>query len=184
MELDLWQTLKSSTCPWKSRLDCSHTNLSSKVKLTSNQHLQPFPLLYVQVWLQRLYTHTDAEGERGERDQDRESQREKRDFSSPIVMFFHPCVFQSSASILLKSCFCVNLEETPLKTKCSAVIAAQAGRLKRFNSEEWKKKKIRLNRAWGKLFDSRGTIVLKMNIRAGSGADRCSGRVNWNKRHV
>lgn len=142
MELDLWQTLKSSTCPWKSRLDCSHTNLSSKVKLTSNQHLQPFPLLYVQVWLQRLYTHTQTQRERGGRETKTERAWEKNEtFLLLLLYFFHPCVFQSSASILLKSCVCVNLEETPLKTKCSAVIAAQAGRLKRFNSEEWKKKK-------------------------------------------
>lgn len=54
MNVDLWQPLKCILCPWKSRMACSHSNLSPKVKLTSNQHLQPFPLPCVQVRLQKL----------------------------------------------------------------------------------------------------------------------------------
>lgn len=41
MQADLWQSLKCILCPWKSRMARSHSNLSPKVKLTSNQHLQP-----------------------------------------------------------------------------------------------------------------------------------------------
>lgn len=60
---DLWQSLKCIPCPWKNlKMACSHSNLSPKAKLTSNQHLRLSPSLHAGVRLQKLCQATRFRG--------------------------------------------------------------------------------------------------------------------------
>lgn len=129
--VDVWQSLKCILCPWKSRMACSPSNLSPKVKLTSNQHLQPFPLPRVLVRLQKLVPRHMLPAACETVVVERRKERERFLIKAPqkLMLFFSPYALDCTCDVSLKPSVTLNCEAAHLTAYSLSVIVSHIGRL-------------------------------------------------------